>query len=1051
MNKKKTYRIISAFILVLTLLMFPVFSIAAGTQTVDPKIGFPYDDNENYRYRIDANTDIASGWIGSDYVLASKITIFDANAMLPTIISVDDYVITFKNLPKPENPDSNKTYIHEDDETKSYVYYETILNINPSGGITDPAESWKRLIDYTNSIHDPNGSNILSEGTFAGHKALFEENELVSSVNSNGDKKAYFSQHKYITVQLEDIPFPNAVFYMDAYWSASCIYYLGMYWDNNIGMVPDEKNIPTAGALYEKALEGARAFEAQLASITYEVKKTPHLTEEGKGYKVIVTSNASSQEGETGTSVPALIVLGIAGLAAAVAGAAGSVGNADQNNKKQAPSYKMYIKKEFKNMIRYDKPAVFVYARMAEISPSGEEIERTDLSQQIRIFSDDSHMKVGQTTPAGNYVGATVEAESIKGNENPLKGTVNFKFTGEGGSYQNSMAFDLILDPYIKFTKENGSDVTILEGDGGHYESNFNLIDFTEIPKVTLKPLAESYPFEIEAVKITDYAYKLSINNNTTNDKSKKRKPGSSFYKFELYAENEVENARTMVQIIVCPEGIVVRNVEYDKNDYALIRAFSDAEKVEGGEEVLATRLIIELAVGTTDEKGNRITELVDISKTNLVIDKIKGTDQDTENLANVFKYEIEDVGKGAYKFQPKMQIPEGENPYYMLLPMACSYNNIEYNLDFTVRLAGEPFDEMKSKQEELRLLLARVRRYMPPEEWQSVVQFFKDRFDSMSVNEIRLMNKSLIMISRKTLLKKSEDLRNFSNKLDWVISGLEWVKWIGDQAFSYVADYYSGPIGEALIVPAKDILVVLLADYAGQIWFDEKSSITQESMETQVLSGVMTAIENVLMTNFDAKNKDMKKIGGILAAFAILKFLNHYFNDRTPDGKGIELYDALMITFSDLTTTMFKAILQKKFDDFVGSDKVKAVYEKYCSTWVTKSLGSIFTDLQDNGLDIAKKYITEMFGAGCATIYGKATEKAGKSEISMDSGNLIITINVFEYAEEGKDPVLVDINVTKAKEKIINYIYESIFAAFPFASTIMPAPSDPPYFPVVK
>ena len=44
----------------------------------------------------------------------------------------------------------------------------------------------------------------------------------------------------------------------------------------------------------------------------------------------------------------------------------------------------MYIKKDFKNKIRYDKPAVIVYARMAEITPSGEEIDRPDLTQQIR-------------------------------------------------------------------------------------------------------------------------------------------------------------------------------------------------------------------------------------------------------------------------------------------------------------------------------------------------------------------------------------------------------------------------------------------------------------------------------------------------------------------------------------------------------------------------------------------------------------------------------------------------------------------------------------------
>ena len=333
------------------------------------------------------------------------------------------------------------------------------------------------------------------------------------------------------------------------------------------------------------------------------------------------------------------------------------------------------------------------------------------------------------------------------------------------------------------------------------------LVDFTEVPEVTLKPLSENYPFEIEAVKIHDFKYKLTVkpDHSDRNSAGKPRKPSYSFYKFEMFAENKVENARTMVEVNVYPEGIVVRNVEFDENGYALIKAFSDDERTESGEEVLATRLIVELAVVTVDENGRSKTELADITTTSFKIGSLKGTDQDTENLAKAFKYEIEDAGRGAYKFQPKMQVPEGKSPYYLTLPMSCTYDNTDYSLDFPVRLVGEPFDEMKSKQEELRLLLARVRRYMPPEEWQSVVQFFKERMDSMSVREIRLMNKSLVEASRYTLVKEGAALRNFAEKLEWTICGLEWVKWIGDQAFSYLMDYYFGPVGEALLVPAKD------------------------------------------------------------------------------------------------------------------------------------------------------------------------------------------------------------------------------------------------------
>lgn len=1052
-------RIISAVMLCLSLLLIPVFSLAATTKKVDPKEGFPYNDHENFRYRVENHPEIASGWTGSDYVLAYRITVWDITTIIPRILSTDDYVITFKNLPKPENTDDDTTFILRDEENtyqKKIVYYKTSFDISASGLTGDPVESWEMLTSHENSSSDNSTStNDSREETLGSHKARFGESELVYSINNN-NRYVTFSQYGGGTVQLEDIPFPSRVLYLNISWSATCLYYLGTYWDNEKGTLTDESNIPEAEELYENALQQAKAYITNFASLSYEIKKTPHLTEEGKGYTIIITK-ASQEKGETETSVPALIVLGVAGLAAAVAGAAGAAGagaNSRQSDEKQISSYKMYIRKEFKNKIRYDKPAVTVYARMAEITPTGEEIDRTDLTQQISITSNDAHMVVGQAVSAGNYVGATVEAQSKKGQENPAKGTVSFKFTGEGGSFQNEVEFDLVLEPYISFGKKNGNTVAVIEGDGGHYESAFELVDFTEVPKVTVKPLAQNHPFEIEAVRINDFAYKLEIENQTISNKNsgeKPKKPSYSFYKFELFAENEVESARTMVEVNVYPEGIVVRNVEFDDNGYALIRAFADIERSEAGEEVLATRLIVELAVGTVDEQGRRTTELVDVSKTDFKIGDLDGTDQYTKNLAKAFEYEIEDAGKGAYKFQPKMQIPEGENPYYMTLPMSCSYNNVDYKLDFSVRLVGEPFDEIKSKQEELRLLLYRVRRYMPPEEWQSVVQFFKDRFDYMSVREIRLMNKSLVEASRYTLTKQGESLRNFADKLDWVIDGLEWVKWIGDQAFSYLMDYYFGPVGEALLVPAKDILVVLLADYAGQIWYDEKTALTEEQMQTQVLTGVMTAVENLLMSNIDTKNINMKKIGGILAAFAVLKFLNHYFNDKTPDGKDIELYDALMLTFSDLTTNVFKMILQKKFEEFVNNENVKAIYEKYCKDWVSKSLGGIFDDLQENSISIIQKYVTEMFGAYCAQVYGEMLDKAGKSTIKIDSGDLIITIPLHEFEEEGKAPIMLDINVTKAREKIIDYIYKTMFSMFPFPESTMPVPNDPPYFPATK
>ena len=112
--------------------------------------------------------------------------------------------------------------------------------------------------------------------------------------------------------------------------------------------------------------------------------------------------------------------------------------------------------------------------------------------------------------------------------------------------------------------------------------------------------------------------------------------------------------------------------------------------------------------------------------------------------------------------------------------------------------------------------------------------------------------------------------------------------------------------------------------------------------------------------------------------------------------------------------------------------------------------MGSVFDDLQDNALDVIQKYVTEMFGEYCAQAYSDKLDKAGKSTIKVDSGDLVITILIHEYEEAGKDPILLDINVTKAREKIIDYIYESMISMFPFPENKMPMPHDPVYFPTL-
>jgi len=101
-----------------------------------------------------------------------------------------------------------------------------------------------------------------------------------------------------------------------------------------------------------------------------------------------IDTRADKDKGETGVSIPEALAIVIIGGAAAMAGAGAGGGGGDggDNNSKRRSRYKMCLRKDFGDGIRYDTQPVTVYARIVELTPEGEEIDRPDLTSAIEIF-----------------------------------------------------------------------------------------------------------------------------------------------------------------------------------------------------------------------------------------------------------------------------------------------------------------------------------------------------------------------------------------------------------------------------------------------------------------------------------------------------------------------------------------------------------------------------------------------------------------------------------------------------------------------------------------
>lgn len=797
--------------------------------------------------------------------------------------------------------------------------------------------------------------------------------------------------------------------------------------------------IYVTGGMYGGGATYTYAFVPKGAAVG-AVKVGDTSTPDKGGADVVVNTNATNSAGEKGVSVPAIIAVGILGAVVALSGAGtSSKANLDNTEEdKNAKKYKMYINKNFGDSIRYDKPGVPVYARMVEIL-NGEETDRFDLTQKIELFSGSGVIKVRDPSVSGNYVGAFVEAESVANGENPKEGVVSFKFSGEGGTFQNNVKFKLVGEPYIKFDEQGDSlfmQVNMIEGDDAEYIVPFTLFDFTQVPKVGAKPQDES-PFAVELEKIDDYKYKAKIKNQSA--KSEKANAQSKLFSVEVTAESETEYKSNSLRAVIYPEGLTVSFIKFDNEGYAQIGAYADNEKEEDGEDVLATRMKLELAVSSVDDNGRTKAELVDLSKVEVKFDKLKSQDTQTENLAKVFKYEIEDTDKPEiFKFQPKMQIPEGRTKHYLSLPISCEYQNKPYSLDLDVRLIGEPFNEMKEKKEELELLLKRIRRYMPPEDWSRVIGSIKENYNNMSPKEIRLLNRSLYEITSDKLLNEAQTNINYAENLDWVIWGLEWVKWVGDQAFSYAVLSLGGPAGplaDALLSPAKEIMITLISE---NIWYREGISSPDAKLRG-VNSNLLAMLENSLMTQISS-DTSVKKAGAILASFTVVKIINHYYNDVGPDGKAIGFYDAILAGLGDLTTNAFKFIVSNKFDELVKSPKAKEYFQKYTGEWIKHFLDANASGWRDKGVEVIKKYVEELCGVSAAKVYTKATQV----KINETAGGLVININIWDDPKDINNSVIVSLDVMKIKDKLYDYIFNSMFGSFPFASTLLNPPADP-------
>lgn len=1091
MRSAKRWLAIALLLLIGSLMLSPV-GYAADTGWE----GYPYDIESEYIkfYRLNVKDHVSY----DDYIKQNRerfrkvgVSIWSFNPEKGTsgeMLEKDVITYTMKGLPPPEEwkvlVDVNKkTKKNGDEATVSSQYSFDFSHNSTTYDRGDRLSSYEKMKEYLNSnwlwgSENEYTTRKITETEIFGYKALVDqyvESDLVSSGEFNGHKRHRETCYYFIVVDDIDLPFasPHYVMSFGTFVAANA--------HRNIYEFSEEEVAAVCKASFDAAkAKMDSAVNAFLSSGKITVERDANVLI--AGYKPgtdskksgTVNIDADKDTGETDVTIPEALAIVIIGGAAAITGA-GAGSDPDNGDKKKKSRYKMCLRKDFGDAIRYDTQAVTVYARIVEITPEGEEIDRPDFSARIEMFSGGG-LKVESTAIADNYMGALVCAESVPGGQNPDRGVLSIRFSGEGGSFQNNVTFRLVGKPRIYFP-EQGNYLTMtlpmLLGDGEVYETPVILHDFLEKPTSVRLDVAEGVPLsckleETEEANETNYLLKVK----NLSGKPETPQAVKLMFGIGILAENDKEKAEEGVKAELYPEGLSIREVKFDDQGYVLIDTF-DNEATEEWGDVLPTGFVLDFAVPEQGDKGRPTVRVLEPSEFNPVFNGLKGTDERTNHLAERFKYSIQEAQSNSkeYKFAPQEAlVEEKDKPYYLTLPISCAYGQEEYTLDLPIRLLGggpgplagwdEAFNKMKK-------VVSKVGGISP-----EIAKMLRENGKKMSTAELRLVTRKICHDAIIYYTKDAAEYEQIAAELDDMLFYAEWIKWFGDQAFSYLISTYYGSTADALLSPAKDIFAAFLGEVIDKLLYDEEISLD----ELETIKNITAGVDNLITNVFDdATAKDsklsFKQVCAVVAGFLVWKIGKNIYENRDEDGK-IDLYSAITALTADLTAMGVKKITGKFFNNALKNSSVQKALNNPIRKWLQNNVPNVVKgrwDIDKQGeylfkivefkqSEVFKKYLEEFFGMGTAKVVEVGAEavqdwrnSTGSDENTVDlsAWPRISWISEIEAQNGQKTDFMISVDLSfEVVGKFFDYLFGELFSEVPFATETKSPPVDPPYLP---
>ena len=809
-----------------------------------------------------------------------------------------------------------------------------------------------------------------------------------------------------------------------------------------------------------------------------------------------ITQNADTNSGEdSGVDIPAAIVVGLVGLlgagaaTAAGAAAAGSAGSSvgtdggeigeDERRKKR---YKMYIQKDFGDAIRKGANPVAVRARIAEVSEDGTERDRNDLTAQINYVSGGG-LEIHRAVNLGRY------CEALVGIPKDYEGDtadITFTFTGEGGSFNNTVRFRAIGDPKILFLDENGvysggtCRLDAIFGDGFTYTRRLWLKDAVTFPAPDAFSVSEASDFDLSfETTETPGVYDVQITNRTSdpggNDPHQNifNKKEERELTVSVMVEGETEPTNGYVNVTLYPEGISVESEELQVDDsqpdvrYVAVRSYEKEKGTYGGLDSKWRSSDIKFTFAVMEAEG----AVINPPNAELEVQGLKGADENMDVIAQKYKYSEDIIKNGdryTYYFEPNTTLYEGGFgvegfKMLMLLPVSFSYNGQTISAEVPLRLRGIPMDPMEEWDKEYEKLKERIRKFSFEED----KEYWIEKLDSLaleprvSIEELRLASKCLV---RKYMTywtrQRNADMRDVKF-YDFMVSSLEWAKFFGDCAFSLLVTVYAGPLADAVLSPAKDFF----AGAVGEIIAADKFTLdTFDNFEFS--KNLAAAGDNIFGNSISFTN--YKTALATLGGYFVYASFKNYIVKWNEEGVS-DIWGALVGGFSDMTVNVVKAgagnllgkwieksdIFRQKIAPFITKYIKETQFPNFQAQY--NRWQELYGDLALKGADeaatlalteILNKYLTELVGVGA----GKVSEMI---DDVVDVDGFIVYEKRFYFSTTislGNRKFKVMLDILKMLETFGTimcplgiYLINLIFGTLPAAPAPINVPKDPP------